>query len=155
VTTTTKVETDLTPLRKAAGFFVDDRAVLELWQRSVNEAPDVTVDEVRSCMATKGAQILNSPSTRNPVPVLVVSVPNAIRDGWLAAFRAWNKAAQPEYLSPSADDQPIAHQWIKYHHGEGPSPLTGKMRGEDASEGVKRTERSMILWAESVLGPTA
>lgn len=151
-TTTIKVTHDLTPLRQAAGFFVDDRIVKSIWERAVQEAPDVTVDEVRHCMAAKGAQISNSPSTRNAVALLGVAVPNAIRDGWLEAYRQWAAPAAPEYPAAPTLSNVEATAWLDYSRGQGPSPLTGKARGQSISEGVKRTEQSMIAWARSTLG---
>lgn len=150
-TTTVTISHDLTPLRQAAGFFVDDRAVKDLWDRAVREAPDVTVDEVRSCMASKGVQISNSPSTRNPVALLVVAVPNAIRDGWLQAFRQWSMPAASEDPQSPTLSTLEATEWLEYARGAAPSPLTGKRRDEDASQGVKRTEKAMIAWATSTL----
>lgn len=130
---------DLTPLKVIDGHWLDDDAIMRLWQGSVAVAPDITVNEVRQCASSKASQA-NLDRIGNPVGFLITAVPNALASGWHLKQRQERAEARAEIEATVRRREAEATAWAEYEAGRGASPFSGRTKAENEERQRKLAE---------------
>jgi hypothetical protein len=84
---------DLTPIKEAVPWILEDSALRDLWQACRKAAPDITPKEVANLCSLKVK--LKGNNIRNAAGFLLASVPRACEGQSLEEYRDWAKAQGP------------------------------------------------------------
>jgi hypothetical protein len=101
----TQTEVLATRLRQELNAAFDDRAASRLWRECQKAVPDCNVDEIMHFVLLKGQQLHRDRNIRNPIGLLLMSVPDFFNGNAVHELRATKKSEQEQQRTLQAQQR--------------------------------------------------
>ena len=109
----TQTEVLASRLRQEFSGAFDDSAASRLWRECQTAVPDCTVDEIMHFVLVKGRQLNRDRNIRNPIGLLLMSVPDFFTGSAVHELRAMKKAEQEQLRNSQVQQKGTGPKLLK------------------------------------------